>query len=73
MEEESWRRNHLGVIRRGIVEKESSESHLGGIREAFGMHLGDIWEAFGGHLGGIWEASGRDLGDLGSQGAPTVI
>ena len=58
IEEESWGRNHVGVIRKGIIEKESSESHLGA-----------IWK----ELGAIWETSGGHLGGLGSQGAPKVV
>ena len=49
MEEESWRRNHGGII-------------WGAIWEPSGSHLGAIWEAFGRHLGGIWGGlAGKEL------------
>ena len=38
IKEKSWRRNHVGFIRGGTIEEESSESHLGAIWEASGRH-----------------------------------
>ena len=54
-EEESWRRNHGGIIGGGIMDVElwrTSRRHLGDIWQAFGKHFEFIWDAFGRHLEG---------------------
>ena len=37
IKEKLWRRNHVGFIRGGTIEEESSESHLGAIWKASGV------------------------------------
>ena len=77
----------VGVIEKGIIEKESSESHVGAIWKASGRHLGAIWETSWSHLGAIWglrgaiwvpsgsiwEPSGRHLGGIWEAWAPKVL
>ena len=76
IEEKSSRRNHVGFIRGGIIEEESSESHLGAIWKASGSHLGDVLEPFGSHLGAKGshlEPSGKHLGSIWEAWAPKVL
>ena len=58
--EESWRRNHGGIMDVELWKSNEDQSwrrHLGSIWEPSRRHLGNIW-AFRIHLGCIWETFG---------------